>query len=337
MPKSATRFHRPNRALFWMLVFVGALAAVLAWIYAPLWAAFSANTAFNAVIVGVLLIGLIVIFKQVISLYGEVAWLEEFRRSDPERPLSGSPHYLAPMSRMLAKRDRGQFSLSTGSLRSLLDSIRLRLDESRDLARYLIGLLIFLGLLGTFWGLLATISDVSSVISAMQVDGDGSAIFERLKAGLQDPLDGMAIAFSSSLFGLAGSLVLGFLDLQAGHAQNRFFNEVEEWLASVTRLSSGVLGEGTEASVPAYVEALLEQTADSLERLQRTVSDQSTMRGDLERQLSELSHRLADLSQHMSNQQLNDDLRQEFRLLNRTLGAALGNPSANKAPNSDRS
>jgi hypothetical protein len=174
--------------------------------------------------------------------------------------------------------------LSAGAMRGLLDSLASRLDESRELSRYMTGLLIFLGLLGTFWGLLKTIGAVADVINAMTVgSGDVSALFEQLKAGLARPLAGMGTAFSASLFGLAGALILGFLDLTAGQAQNRFFNELEEWLAGLTRLSSGALADG-EASVPVYVQALLEQTAENMESLRRVL-----LRGEESRQQGQQS------------------------------------------------
>jgi hypothetical protein len=211
------------------------------------------------------------------------------------------------MAQMLTQRERGKFSLSALSTRSLLDSIRSRLEEARDIARYLIGLLIFLGLLGTFWGLLTTVGAVGQVIGGLSVgDGDGVAVFETLKRGLQQPLSGMGTAFSSSLFGLAGALVLGFLDLQAGHAQNRFFNELEEWLSGVTRLSSGALSGDADGSVPAYVQALLEQAADSLDRLQRSLSD-----SEQERRLT--NDKLLTLAGHLA--QLTDQMRAESRVL----------------------
>ena len=318
---------RPNRVLIWMSLFLISLAVLAVLIAGPLKQAFMANPAFNGLIVAVLVIGVMINFRQVLALFGELAWIEEFRRKDPERPMQSKARLLAPMAQMLGQRERGQFSLSAMSMRSLLDSIHLRLDESRDLARYLIGLCIFLGLLGTFWGLLATIGDVSKVINGLNVQGDdGVAMFDSLKQGLERPLAGMGIAFSSSLFGLSGSLVLGFLDLRAGHAQNRFFNELEEWLSGVTRLSSGTIGSEGETGVPAYVQALLEQTADSLDRLQRTVSEQAGARGELEQQLTNLNHNLADLGKHLARDQVSDELRQEFRLLNRTLANAIKPP-----------
>ncbi len=236
-----------------MLVFLAAVAAVCAVVYRPLSDAFLANPAFNGVILGVLAVGIVLNFREVLGLYRESRWIDDFRRSDPEKPPEEMPRLLAPMARMLSRRSRGEFTLSPLSTRSLLDSIRSRLEESRDVARYMTGLLIFLGLLGTFWGLLVTVGSVNQVIGGLEVGQaePGAAVFERLKAGLENPLSGMATAFSSSLFGLAGALVLGFLDLQAGHAQNRFFNELEEWLSGATRLTSGALAGDGEAGMPA--------------------------------------------------------------------------------------
>ncbi|MBU6498804.1 MAG: flagellar motor protein MotA, partial [Rhodospirillales bacterium] len=220
---------------------------------------------------------------------------------------------LAPMAAMLASRagkgrdGQERFTLSAPAMRSLLDTIASRLDESRELSRYMTALLIFLGLLGTFWGLLLTVHSVGDVIGGMSVgSGDINALFEQLKSGLAQPLLGMSTAFSSSMLGLAGALVLGFLDLTAGQAQNRFFNELEEWLAGLTRLSSGVLGgEGEGASVPVYVQALLEQTAENMEGLQRTLARGEDDRREANQALLALSDKLATLSETMrASQQL---------------------------------
>lgn len=262
----------PQTYVIRMAIFVGVVIVLCAILYGPLQRAFSANVPLNGLILGVLLLGIIYNFRQVLMLSPEVHWIERFRRSSPTLSESRPPRLLAPMATMLGER-RDSLSLSTLAMRSLLDGIASRLDESRDLSRYTIGLLIFLGLLGTFWGLLETVSAVGDVISGLSVEGgDIAAMFANLKGGLEAPLSGMGTAFSSSLFGLAGSLVLGFLDLQAGQAQNRFYNELEEWLSSLTRLSSGALPGDGDGSVPAYVQALLEQTAESLENLQRTLA-----------------------------------------------------------------
>ena len=183
-------------------------------------------------------------FRQVWVLNVEVRWIEAYRSLQPGVSATDPPRLLAPMASMIGDR-QGQLRLNTTSLRSILDGISARLDESRDISRYLIGLLIFLGLLGTFWGLLQTVSAVADVIAGLQVGGDDTVqIFNDLKTGLEAPLSGMGTAFSSSLFGLAGSLLLGFLELQAGAAQNRFYNDLEDWLSSATRVSSGGHGLG---------------------------------------------------------------------------------------------
>lgn len=321
---------QPYRNLFWMIVFLAAVAALAVFLHDALWRAFQANAALNGLIVGVLLIGVVLNFREVLSLGRAGRWIETFRRSDPESPPEDTPRLLAPMARMLSRRRRESFSLSPVSLRSILDSIRSRLEENRDVSRYLIGLLVFLGLLGTFWGLLLTIGSVNDVISSLSVgeNAGGAEMFQRLKAGLAEPLAGMGTAFSSSLFGLAGSLVLGFLDLQAGHAQNRFFNELEEWLSGATRLSSGALPGDGEAGVPAYVQALLEQTADGLDRLQRQLAQTESERRATADSLQALAEHQAELKRVLRDVadggRLSDDLRDELRLMSRTVARAVG-------------
>ena len=292
-----------------MLVFLAAVATASVLLFAPLSAFFMANAALNGLIVGVLVLGIFYNFRQVIRLYPEVGWIDDFREGLESGGMSRAaasaehhPKLLAPMATMVSKRE--SLSLSAPSMRSLLDSIASRLDESRDLSRYTIGLLIFLGLLGTFWGLLQTVGSISGVISGLSVEGgDPGAIFSTLKRGLEAPMAGMGTAFSSSLFGLAGSLVLGFLDLQGGQAQNRFYNDLEEWLSSVTRLSSGGLMAEGEQSVPAYVQALLEQTAESLENLQRTLMRGEEGRAKVDNSLISLSAKLETLTDQMRTEQ----------------------------------
>ncbi len=293
----------PRRYLIRMLLFIVAVGLAVAGLYSPLVDAFMANPALNGLILGVLLLGVIYIFRQVALLLQEVAWIENFR-NDQGHANQTPPKLLAPMAAMLGER-KGQFSLSALSLRSLLDGISSRLEESRDLSRYLIGLLIFLGLLGTFWGLLQTIGAVGDVIGSLSIGGgDLANVFTNLKAGLKAPLAGMGTAFSSSLLGLAGSLILGFLELQAGQAQNRFYNDLEDWLAGQTRLSSGSLaiGEGDQG-VPAYVQALLEQTADSLESLQRTLERGEESRISANSSVISLTDKLDTLTDQMRTEQ----------------------------------
>ncbi len=317
---------RPYNILMWMVAFVFAAAIAVTFVYTPVIFAFKTNPWFNALILFVLLIGVLHNFQQVIKLFKEISWIENFRASKGSASTEVITPLLAPMARMLSKKESDRLTLSTMSMRSLLDSISSRLDESRDISRYLIGLLIFLGLLGTFWGLLVTVSSVSDVIKNMSAQGqDSLLLFENLKEGLQQPLSGMGIAFSSSLFGLAGSLVLGFLDLQAGHAQARFFNELEEWLSGITHLSSGALPGDGETPVPIYVQALLEQTADGINSLQRELSKQNSDRSRLDTHLLNLTQQLAGLSEYMQREQqpFSEELRKELRILTKTIAASL--------------
>lgn len=228
---------KPRYYLLMMVSYLALVAGVCALLYVPLRGAFLANWGFNMVIFGALAIGIFLNFRRVVVLRAEISWIEIFRTGSSGLSVAESPQLLRPLAKHLEGMHRDRFSLSALSLQTVLDGIRGRMDESREISRYVISLLVFLGLLGTFWGLLGTIGAVSSVIGALEVgDRDFNLMFQSMKAGLQEPLQGMGTAFSSSLFGLGGSLVLGFLDIQANHAQNRFFNELEEWLSGVTEL-----------------------------------------------------------------------------------------------------
>ncbi len=294
-----------RRFLLWMLGFLVGVAVLAVLLGRPLVIAFLGNPGVNGVILVILLCGIVYIFRQVLLLDPEIDWIESFRYrevGDDDRP---PPRLLAPMARMLGTRQGGRVSLSASSLQTLLDGIGSRLAETREASRYLIGVLIFLGLLGTFYGLLETVRSVGGVLSGLSGGGgDAARALADLKAGLESPLAGMSTAFSSSLFGLAGSLVLGFLDLQAGQAQNRFYNDLEEWLSTYTRLSGGQLGDGGEGSVPAYIQALLEQTADSMENLQRILARSEEGRIGANATLTSLTDRLGVLGEQMKAGQM---------------------------------
>jgi hypothetical protein len=301
--------NRSGRFLIRMVLFLVLVVALAAVLFGALSTAFMGNPAVNGVILGVLLCGIVYIFRQVLMLNPEMAWIEDFRERLANRDLTApsgpAPRLLAPMARMLTTRQSGRVSLSATSLQTLLDGIASRLDETRETSRYLIGVLVFLGLLGTFYGLLETVRAVGGVIGGLNVSSNDLArAFADLKTALGSPLHGMSTAFSSSLFGLAGSLVLGFLDLQAGQAQNRFYNDLEEWLSTYTRLSSGGFGDGGDGSVPAYIQALLEQTADSLENLQRILARSEESRIGANSALPSLIDRLGTLSEHMKAGQM---------------------------------
>ncbi|MCC2688660.1 MAG: flagellar motor protein MotA [Rhizobiaceae bacterium] len=238
------RLSSPRIVLLSMLVFLAIVAFIAAILARQISSAFSTNPGLNGLILGVLVVGIALSFQQTIRLFREVRWVNSFRAGSEVT----DPVLLAPMKALLSRS--ATMAFSTSSMRTMLDSIANRLDESRDISRYLIGLLVFLGLLGTFWGLLETIGSIGETIQSLDPgSGDTAAVLDALKSGLAAPLAGMGTAFSSSLFGLSGSLVLGFLDLQAGRAQTRFYTELENWLSSVTDLSSDIMVTDSSSKV----------------------------------------------------------------------------------------
>jgi biopolymer transport protein ExbB/TolQ len=291
------RLYLVRMVLF--LLAVGALAVALAPGLIPV---FWHHPQLNGLILGVLAIGIVYNLRQVYKLRPQVEWIEQFRGGDPRVSADNAPRALAAMAATLGER-RGRISLSTATIRSILDSIASRLDEAREISRYMVALQIFLGLLGTFWGLLQVVGGVTGVIGSLSATRDIGALFNDLQAGLQQPLAGMGTAFGTSLFGLAGSLVLGFLDLQAGQAQNRFYNELEEWLSSMTRLgAAGAIADG-EQPAGAYVQALLEQTADNLEALQRTIARAEEGRAQSNQTIAAVIERLDLFTDQMRTEQ----------------------------------
>jgi ABC-type multidrug transport system fused ATPase/permease subunit len=265
MAQDSPALEQPMVHLVHMAVFtlvVGILGAVL---YPSIKAAFMANPMLNGLILGTLILGLLYAFRMVWRLMPEVNWVNNFRMGESsEQPL---PALLAPMATMLGDASR-RTVLTPQSMRSLLDSLASRLDESRDLLRYLVGLLIFLGLLGTFWGLLDTVTSVGDAIRNLDVTtSQSSSMFEELKNGLQRPLAGMGISFSSSLFGLAGSLVLGFMDLKASQAQNRFYHNLEDWLSTITDLQAGTGDSANNGGSPAFMRMDMQGLQRAIDRL----------------------------------------------------------------------
>tara|TARA_R110002072_G_scaffold166535_5_gene319783 strand:- start:648 stop:1640 length:993 start_codon:yes stop_codon:yes gene_type:complete len=307
-------FTGPWRYIVWMAVFTAVVLALAIFLHAQLIEAFQANPAINGVILGVLVIGVIYTFAQALGIGPAANWLKRFRSSEVGIDLPPPPALIAPMASMIGEAD-GRVRLSAGSVRTVLDSVGARMSEAGAFTRYFGRLLIFLGLLGTFWGLLAVVSDVGQAVRAVtESSTGGEADVMRLMSAIQDPIEGMGTAFASSLFGLAGSLVIGFLDLQASRAQNRFYNEIEEWLSSISRLSAaGPATSGDGETSTAYVGALLEQTAETLDRLSHTLERHT-------RQLDITMQRFAEDARE-GQQEAARALRDEIRVLIRTLEA----------------
>jgi hypothetical protein len=283
------KLSSPRIFLVRMLVFLVLCALLMVVLYKQIILAFFANPGLNALIGLVLLIGTILSFRQVIRLYPEVAWVNNFRIADPGIAVERQrPRLLAPMAAILGGERTGRMTITQQTMRHLLDSIATRLDEARDISRYMTGLLVFLGLLGTFWGLIETVGSVGKVIDGLKVGGDAGALFDTLKEGLAAPLGGMGISFSSSLFGLAGSLILGFLDLQSSQAQNRFYTDLEDWLASTVR---GYSAEAAGGDL---------QTA--IERLRATMEEGGNNRGTTAA-MANLAEAIQGLVAHMRSEQ----------------------------------
>jgi hypothetical protein len=299
---------RPRHYINVILAALAATAAVAVLLGDTLLRTFLYNPWLNGVIAVVFAIGVVYAVARIWRLRPEIRWIEAFRTQRPGFSTVEPPRLLAPLATLLTEQERrGRSQLTTMSVRYLLDSVQSRLDEQRDNARYLTGLMIFLGLLGTFWGLLQTIGAVADVIAGLSLQGDTVATFAELQEGLARPLDGMGTAFSSSLFGLAGSLVLGFLDLQANRAQTNFFDELEEWLSSLTRLSSPVGGgmeqvEGGGRPMPTYVQALLERTAEGTEELARRLAESEDSRRRTEEAVIHLAGQLENLARQLGEE-----------------------------------
>ena len=309
--QSPVKLTSPTIFLVRMLVFLilcGLIAYVL---HQQIFNAFLANPWLNGLIIGVLAIGIILSFHQIIRLYPEVTWVNGYRSADPKLERKRAPTLLAPMAAMLGPARAEHVALSAQTMRAFLDSLATRLDEGRDISRYLTGLLVFLGLLGTFWGLIETVGSVGSIINGLKVGGDADSVFDALKEGLAAPLGGMGISFSSSLFGLAGSLVLGFLDLQTSQAQNRFYTNLEDWLATTVQ---DVGGSGTVVAAPMPI-----GLTEAFERLRRSVEDGGANKATTAA-MANLAEAIQGLVQNMrSEQQMIRDWAEEQAKLNRDL------------------
>lgn len=285
------KLSSPRIFLLRMLVFVilGGLVAFV--LHKQIEVAFMANPGLNSLIILVLIIGIVLCLRQVLRLYPEIAWVNNFRLADPGLAVDRAPVLLAPMAAILGSRV-GRMAMSAQLMRGILDSIATRLDEARDISRYMTGLLVFLGLLGTFWGLIETVSSVGGVIQGLKTGGDAGSMFDSLREGLAAPLSGMGISFSSSLFGLAGSLMLGFLDLQSSQAQNRFYTELEDWLSTTVydQAAEPVAGGGNG------------EIRSSIDRLRDAIDEAGTSKG-ASSAMSNLAEAIQGLVHHMRTEQ----------------------------------
>src|SRR5580658_9443724 len=319
MANELTKLSSPRIFLIRMLVFLilcGLIAFVL---QRQIFNAFLANPWLNGLIIAVLLIGIILSFHHVIRLFPEVAWVNGYRSADPKLAARREPKLLAPMAAMLGGERVDRVAISAQTMRAFLDSLATRLDEARDISRYLTRLLVFLGLLGTFWGLIETVGSVGTIINGLKIGGDADTVFEALKEGLAAPLGGMGISFSSSLFGLAGSLILGFLDLQTNQAQNRFYINLEDWLATTVQ-ETGAAGAGG-GPLPASV-------TEAIERLRLSVTEAGSGKATTAA-MANLAEAIQGLVQHMRAEQqmirdwadaqakLNADIRRFMEILSR--------------------
>ena len=321
------KLSSPHIFLIRMFLFIIAVGVIAFFLGRQIMVAFMANPWLNGLIIAVEAIGIVLSLRQVLRLYPEIAWVNSFRLRQNGTPVKRAPVLLAPMAAILSSRAspmNGRMTLSAQLMRGILDSIATRLDEARDISRYITGLLVFLGLLGTFWGLIATVSSVGSVIQGLKATGDASSMFDSLRSGLAAPLSGMGISFSSSLFGLAGSLVLGFLDLQSSQAQNRFYTELEDWLSTtvddaaavpapavgnvsgevntaldrlrlaVDQAGSGKAAAGAMADLAESIQLLVHHMRVEQDTIRQWVDGQAEQQGEIRKLLQSLLHEKAD-------------------------------------------
>ncbi|WP_425043389.1 biopolymer transporter ExbB [Primorskyibacter sp. S87] len=287
------QFSQPVRQIFMMVIALG-LSGFGAFVALPrVLPVFEANPYLNGFILFVFVIGVLACFWQVVQLIGSVRWIEAFAAGN-ERENIRTPQLLAPLASLL--RSRGaRMQLSSTSTRSILDSVATRIDEEREITRYIVALLIFLGLLGTFYGLATTVPGVVETIRSLapKEGEEGIAIFNRLMSGLETQLEGMGVAFASSLLGLAGSLIVGLLELFAGHGQNRFYRELEEWLSSITRV--GLSGEdgGGETGV---MSSVLDGMAEQMDALQAMFAGSNDSRAEVDQKLGQLVDAIGEMN-----------------------------------------
>ena len=294
-------FTQPFQQLILMVVTLGlvVLGAVVA--YPRISGVFLANPQLNGFILVVFVIGVFACFWQVWQIARSASWVKSFVAEDGSAAVSTAPRLLAPLAALM--RTRGsRMQINSTSSRSILDSVATRIDEARDITRYIVSLLIFLGLLGTFFGLATTVPALVETIRGLSLqEGEAAgAVFERLQKGLEAQLGGMGVAFASSLLGLAGSLVVGLLELFASHGQNRFYRELEEWLSSITRLGFST-GDGEGSTDQNAVAAVLDHMAEQMEAMHTMFTQSDISRSILDEKLGSLAASIDRMTKSMSS------------------------------------
>ena len=294
-----TQFTQPRRQLVMMLTVLALVGVGTYFLFPRVSGIFLANIWLNGFIFLVFLIGVAATFWQVFQLRRSVIWIEGFAAETPGHQVTIAPRLLAPLAALLRSRGRGSH-ISASSATSILDSVATRIEEQRDITRYLVSLLIFLGLLGTFYGLAITVPAVVETIRSLAPAEDeaGIIVFDRLMTGLESQLGGMGTAFSSSLLGLAGSLVVGLLELFAGHGQNRLYRELEEWLSSITSLgTAGAEGDGAASADMGALVSVLDAMAEQMEAMRRQQAQADAERAQLDQGLGYLADAVDRLAQ----------------------------------------
>ena len=274
---------------------------------------FFTNQTLNSVILIVILCGIIYVVRQLLILVNELNWLNQLLKGSKTKLSIKSPNLLKYLDTFLREQS-GSLIFSQSSMKSIMESLDGRLSENREISRYLIGLSVFLGLLGTFWGLLETINSVAITVKSLDFSENTQKLFKVLKQGLEEPLSGMGTAFSSSLFGLGGSLILGFLDIQSGQAQNRFYNEVEERLSQKTKFTLINMDESERKSLPpAYLESLIEVTTENLKKSTSVIDKQNIHQESISKSIYEVNKFLSE------NISLNNEIKEEIKVLSKTI------------------
>lgn len=296
----APQFSQPVRQIILMLIVLG-LTGFGAFVALPrVLPVFEANLYLNGFILFVFVIGVLACFWQVFQLIGSVRWIEHFATGRPGHTEFTAPRLLAPLASLMRQRSGSRMQIASGSARSILDSVAQRIDEAREITRYIVNLLIFLGLLGTFYGLATTVPAVVDTIRSLAPqEGEGGVeVFNRLMTGLEAQLGGMGVAFASSLLGLAGSLVVGLLELFAGHGQNRFYRELEEWISTITRVGFGD-SDGEGSGEHGALAGVMEQMGEQMDALQQLVTQSDVSRAMVDEKLGVLADSIERLTRRM--------------------------------------